>query len=54
MTSTFRRFASTALLARAANACAPEDDPCATPGIAFVWAGTGERGFNKEDPDAHR
>jgi DNA-binding beta-propeller fold protein YncE len=30
------------------------DDPCSTSGTACVWAGTGERGFNIEKPNANR
>jgi len=30
------------------------DDPCTTSGTACVWAGTGERGFNIENPNANR
>lgn len=37
-----------------ATACSDEPDPCLEPGTACVWAGTGQRGFNNEDPDAHR
>ncbi|MDB4961817.1 MAG: hypothetical protein JWP01_1816 [Myxococcales bacterium] len=31
-----------------------DDDSCSTPGNACVWAGVSERGFNIEDPNAHR
>jgi len=37
-----------------AASCAADDDLCAEPGTACVWAGIGERGFNIENPDAHR
>src|SRR6187402_3259594 len=43
-------------MAMAGGACASEaePDPCAEPGVACVWAGIGERGFNIQTPDAHR
>jgi hypothetical protein len=37
----------------AATACGSEPEPCQV-GMACVWAGTGERGFNIDDPQAHR
>ena len=44
------------LLAMAGGACSSEGetDPCNEPGMACVWAGIGERGFNIADPNAHR
>lgn len=36
------------------TACGSGEDPCDVSGTACVWAGTGERGFNNLDPDAHR
>ncbi|MDQ3366436.1 MAG: hypothetical protein M3680_13505 [Myxococcota bacterium] len=33
---------------------AEEVDVCSTPGTACLWAGTGSRGFNIENPTAHR
>ena len=47
------KFVGLSLTVLAAGACAG-DDPCDVPGTACVWAGVGERGFNIEDPDAHR
>jgi sugar lactone lactonase YvrE len=45
-------------LAVLGGACGPDgpaDDPvCSTPGIACVWAGVEEPGFNIENPTAHR
>jgi len=37
-----------------AGAACSEGDPCNTPGMACTWAGIGERGFNIENPTAHR
>ncbi|MBA3458095.1 MAG: hypothetical protein H0T42_33745 [Deltaproteobacteria bacterium] len=31
-----------------------QDESCSTPGNACLWAGIGERGFNIENPEAHR
>jgi sugar lactone lactonase YvrE len=35
------------------SACSDQDE-CSMPGTACVWAGIGERGFNIENPTAHR
>jgi len=48
------KFVGLALGSLVTGACAPAEDPCAEPGVACVWAGVGERGFNTENPDAHR
>lgn len=46
---------SLALAASATIGCAQDaNDECDTPGTACVWAGVGERGFNVENPTAHR
>ncbi len=47
-------FFGISLVALSGAGCASEPDPCADPGTACVWAGTGKRGFNIEAPDAHR
>jgi sugar lactone lactonase YvrE len=41
------------LLGLVGGACSA-DDPCSKSGTACVWAGTGERGFNIENPNANR
>ena len=35
-------------------ACSDGADPCTQSGTACVWAGVGERGYNIENPKAHR
>ena len=49
-----RAYSSFLLLCGLTIGCGSEDSVCDQPGTACVWAGTGERGFNNEDPDAHR
>ena len=38
----------------ASTGCTSDPDPCETSGTACTWAGTGERGFNVENPTADR
>lgn len=47
------KFAGLALATLVGSACSG-DDPCPKSGTACVWAGTGERGFNIENPNANR
>lgn len=42
------------LVVLVSGACSGGEDACDTPGTACVWAGIGERGFNIENPTAHR
>jgi len=37
-----------------AGAACSDESPCDTSGNACVWAGIGERGYNKDTPTAHR
>ncbi|HWU88053.1 MAG TPA: hypothetical protein VN253_12290 [Kofleriaceae bacterium] len=43
-----------ALVVFAGGACEGGSDAATTPGWASVWAGIGERGFNKDNPTANR
>jgi sugar lactone lactonase YvrE len=47
------KFIGLTLLALAGGACG-SDDNCSESGTACMWAGIGERGFNIENPEAHR
>ena len=42
------------LFAMVLGACGSDEDPCAVSGTACIWAGVEERGFNIENPTAHR
>lgn len=46
------RLIGVTLLALIGGACSDDDSTCQTPGTACMWAGIGERGFNKDDPYA--
>jgi sugar lactone lactonase YvrE len=48
------KFISLALGVTVVGGACAEDDLCNEPGTACVWAGIGERGFNIQNPDAHR
>ena len=56
MGTTSSRLLFVGLLAGCGGGGSGPVDPeeCKTPGVACVWAGTGERGYNIEDPNAHR
>ncbi|HET7048687.1 MAG TPA: hypothetical protein VFI54_10510 [Solirubrobacteraceae bacterium] len=47
------KLAGLAIVMLVGSACTGED-PCSRSGTACVWAGTGERGFNIENPNANR
>jgi sugar lactone lactonase YvrE len=42
------------LVATAAGGCGSDSAPCSESGTVCVWAGTGDRGYNKENPEADR
>lgn len=52
--SALSKMFSMALVGIVGGGCTEEQDSCATPGTACVWAGTGERGWNVATPNAHR